>query len=382
MPAPEPPSLRLTGAEVLTPDGLTREALSIAGGVIARGGGREVDLGGFVVLPGIVDLHGDGFERHMAPRRGALTDPAAGLDALEAELGANGITTATLAQFWSWEGGMRGPEFAETLCAALAVHPVLADLRVQLRLELGCFESFEAALALVDGAGIRQVVFNDHLPHDRLAAGRRIPRLEGQALKSGRSPADHKALLERLHHGIGQARAALPRLCADLTARGVLLGSHDDPTPAARAGWRALGARLSEFPLSREVAEAARTAGDAVVLGAPNVMRGGSHRKRGARAVDLLREGLCDALASDYHYPAPAGAARRLLSEGWSLARAWELVSAGPARVLGLGDRGRIAPGLRADLVVTDPHLGRVHATFAAGRPIWMAGPVAERFLR
>ena len=100
-------------AEVLQTDGLVKSPLSIAEGLIVKGGtGRAIDLKGYHILPGIVDLHGDGFERHLAPRRGAVKDLQSGFYALHSELAANGITTAVLAQFYSWEGGMRSPEFA------------------------------------------------------------------------------------------------------------------------------------------------------------------------------------------------------------------------------------------------------------------------------
>ena len=107
-------SLRLTGADILGPNGLHRDPLSFNDGVITDVPvSREIDLAGYIVLPGIVDLHGDGFERHLAPRRGAMKQMAEGLIAVEAELAANGITTAVLAQFVSWEGGVRGLEFAD-----------------------------------------------------------------------------------------------------------------------------------------------------------------------------------------------------------------------------------------------------------------------------
>src|SRR6056297_3114389 len=113
-------ALTLRGAQVLWPDGLWQGELSLSGGMITdEPQARVVDLDGFVVLPGIVDAHGDGFERHLAPRRGAMTDLGRGLIACEAELAANGITTATLAQFYSWEGGLRGPEFAARVLAAM-----------------------------------------------------------------------------------------------------------------------------------------------------------------------------------------------------------------------------------------------------------------------
>ena len=168
-----------------------------------------------------------------------------------------------------------------------------------------------------------------------------------------------------------EARAALPDLAHRLRAAGVTLGSHDDNSAETRAWFRSLGARQAEFPINSETAKAARDAGDWIVLGAPNVVRGGSHKKGNVSARALLEDGLCDALASDYHYPAPLAAAQRLVAEGWDLARAWALVSSGPASGLGLTDRGTIAPGLRADLVVASQDLARVHATFVAGRPVY-----------
>ena len=372
------------GARVMRPGGWDGGDLSMAGGrIVDAPAGRRVDLSGYDVLPGIVDLHGDGFERHMAPRRGALRERDAGMVAVAAELAACGITTAVLAQFWSWEGGMRGPEFAEEVFASVAaVAPTVAvDLRVQLRLETHFLESFPQAEAARARWGIGYVVFNDHLPHARLAEGRKPQRLTGQALKSGRSPEAHLALMQRLHAEGDRVPEALDALCARLAAAGVILGSHDDHTGEERALWRARGARVSEFPETLAAAQAARAAGDAVVLGAPNVVRGASHAGN-VSAQEVIGAGLCDALASDYHYPAPARAALRCVELGFlDEAAAWALVSEGPARVLGLTDRGRIAPGLRADLIVMTRDTRRIVATVAGGQIAFLSGAVAERFL-
>jgi hypothetical protein len=180
---------------------------------------------------------------------------------------------------------------------------------------------------------------NDHLPHKELAAGKRPPGLTGQALKARRSPEAHRAMLQAMHDRWDEVPGALERLCAGLTARGVLIGSHDDHTVEDRLRGRALGATVSEFPETRAAAEAARAGGEGVIMGAPNLVRGGSHAGKVA-AGDLVAAGLVDALASDYHYPAPARAAFRLERDGMELARAWALVSEGPARLLGLGIGG------------------------------------------
>ncbi|WP_323765628.1 alpha-D-ribose 1-methylphosphonate 5-triphosphate diphosphatase [Marinovum sp.] len=376
-----PIDLTFTGARWLAPEGLRDDPLSVCGGLVAEGDGRAVELPGKLILPGIVDLHGDGFERHLAPRRGAMTNLAAGLVSAEAELAANGITTAVLAQFYSWEGGLRSPEFATRMLEALArARPALdTDLRVQLRLETHMLDDFPAVLALLARHDIRYVAFNDHLPHARLAAGRSIPRLTGTALKSGRSPEAHLALMQALHARASEVPAALDTLCATLGQRGIRCASHDDATAEDRSTWAARGALISEFPETREAALAAHAEGQPVILGAPNVVRGASHKgKVSARA--LVEEGLCRALASDYHYPAPRNAVWELVDLGvLDLPAAWALVSAGPAGVLGLEDRGRLAPGNRADLLVLDAETRRVEATLCGGVFTYLSGDTARR---
>ncbi|WP_422048765.1 alpha-D-ribose 1-methylphosphonate 5-triphosphate diphosphatase [Shimia sp.] len=377
-------ALDLTGAEVLLPDGLAQVTLGVRDGVLTAPGqrqGRAIDLSGFRILPGIVDLHGDGFERHLAPRRGAMKNLGDGLMSVDAELAANGITTAVLAQFWSWEGGMRSPDFAQRFLTALdAAEGLLTDMRVQLRFESHLLSDYAAFEAAVDAHGVPYVVFNDHLPHAALEKGKKPPRLTGQALKSGRSPEAHLALLKALHDARDAVPEAVARLAARLAAKGVRLGSHDDDTAETRAFWRARGLAISEFPETRAAAEAAQAAGDPVVMGAPNVVRGGSHSGN-VTASELVAEGLVDALASDYHYPAPKQAVLRMVEEGvCDLATGWALISARPAAVLGLSDRGTLEAGKRADLIVMAPD-GRIGATLVGGRVSHMAGDVAARFM-
>ncbi len=378
-------NLTLTGAEVLLPqESLSRAPLSIADGQVQETQvGREVDLSGYVVLPGIIDLHGDGFERHIAPRRGAMKQMNEGILSVEAELAANGITTAVLAQFYSWEGGVRGPEFAGQVFEAIRVvkTDTVTDLIPQLRFETNMLDDYAGMARRIADWQVPYVVFNDHLPHDRLAQGKKPPRLTGQALKAGRNPDAHFELLLDMHARRGDVPAAVEALSAELSEMGVRLGSHDDATAETRAWWRDQGALIAEFPETLEAAEAARLAGDHVILGSPNVVRGGSH-KGNASAVELVAMGLCDALASDYHYPSPRRAALMLAKSGvLDLAGAWGLISSGPASVLGLTDRGTLEPGKRADLVILDAQTYRVAATLAAGRVSYMSGDIAARFI-
>jgi alpha-D-ribose 1-methylphosphonate 5-triphosphate diphosphatase len=178
-----------------------------------------------------------------------------------------------------------------------------------------------------------------------------------------------------------EVRAALTRLAAELRPLGVRLGSHDDATPETRGFYRGIGADIAEFPTTVPAARAAREAGEPVLMGAPNVVRGGSQSGNIA-AEALIADGLCDALVSDYYYPALAQAAWRLADTGaLSFATAWEAISTAPARIAGLGDRGRLAPGQRADLVVVDPGTRTVEATIAGGRMAHLSGGAAQRFM-
>ena len=377
--------LTFTGAEVLRPgEGLCARTLSIGEGhILADPAGRVVDLSGYLILPGIVDLHGDAFERHLAPRRGAMPDMAEGVIATEAELAANGITTGVLAQFYSWEGGVRGPEYAAQVFAAIreAQPQVVTDLRAQLRFETHMLDDYEGLPQKIADWGVSYLVFNDHLPHDRLAAGKVPARLTGQALKAGRNPEVHLAMLQEMHARSAEVPAAIDRLIGRLAGQGIRFGSHDDHTAEDRATWRARGATIAEFPETHAAALAAHEAGDGVIFGAPNAARGNSH-KGNVSAAEMVAEGLCDALASDYHYPSLRRAVLKLVREGvCDLARGWALLSEGPARLLGLEDRGRLAPGLRADLVILDTATGRVAATLADGRISYMSGEVAARFI-
>ncbi|WP_439109260.1 alpha-D-ribose 1-methylphosphonate 5-triphosphate diphosphatase [Lentibacter sp.] len=377
-------ALRLVGADVLGPEGLVRAPVSFADGLISEAGGREVNLSGYLVLPGLVDIHGDGFERHVAVRRGAMKDMGAGLRAAEAELAANGITTAVMAQFFSWEGGLRGPEFAAQFLEALGrvQQATVTDLRAQLRFETHMLDDYAAFETLAAEHGVDYVVFNDHVPHERLAKGLVPRRLNGMALKSRRSPETLHKLVQKMHDEREQVPEAVGGLAARLLARGVKLGSHDDRSREDCSFWQGAGVTLSEFPETLEAGEAAAELGTGVILGAPNVVRGGSHNGN-VSAVDLIAMGHCDALASDYHYPSLRRAAFFVEAAGLlDLAGAWALVSSGPARLLGLEDRGTLEVGKRADIMIVEAESRRIAATIAGGRVSHMSGDIAKRFIQ
>jgi len=376
------PPLRLTGAQVLRDGALRREALSVEDGRITNNALPEIDLTGYLVLPGIIDLHGDAFERHIAPRPTAPFPIGSGLRTTERDAASHGITTAWLAQSWSWEGGLRGPDFAEAVMVELdAYRPrALIDMRLQIRLETHLPETRDRLLAAVARHGIDYVVFNNHLP-EALQLGQRAPhRLAAWAEREGRPIEDFARKLEQARATETQVPRHLLMLAEAFDRLGVTYGSHDDPDGDTRERFRMLGARIAEFPTTFGAAAAARAMGDPVLMGAPNVVRGGS-QAGGVSAMSLIAKGLCDALVSDYHYPSLAEAAWVLADTGVRpLAQAWAMISETPARLLGLYDRGRLDAGLRADFVVVNEATRAVEATISAGRIAYLSGSVASRF--
>ncbi len=375
------PDLRLTGAKVLRDGALRNEAVGVAGGRLVDCSLPEVDLRGFLVLPGIIDLHGDGFERQIFPRPTAPFPVASGLAATDREAAAHGVTTAYLAQSWSWEGGHRGPDQAEALLAAVAGYPALTDLRVQIRAETHLVEAAERLLATVERFGVDYVVFNDHLEEGFQMRRSNPDGFAHWARKAALSP---EALFDRMEAARARAREVPRVLCAlsnGLEKLGVTYGSHDDPDAETRQFYAMMGARVAEFPTSRKAAAAARALESPVIMGAPNVVRGGSQAGNVA-AEKLIRDGLCDVLVSDYHIPALALAVWRLVDDGiLPLAQAWAMVSANAADALAMADRGQIEAGLRADLVVVNAETRVIEATIASGRLSYLAGEAARRFM-
>jgi alpha-D-ribose 1-methylphosphonate 5-triphosphate diphosphatase len=157
------------------------------------------------------------------------------------------------------------------------------------------------------------------------------------------------------------------------------MASHDDDSIAVRDEYRAHGAAICEFPMAEDVGRAAVEAGDFVVMGCPNVVRGGSHLGW-ASAARLAEAGICTVLTSDYYYPAMMRAAFVLADRGvLDLGQSWRLISDNPARAGRLTDRGVIEAGKRADLVVVDPATSRAVATVVGGRVAFVTAEGSRR---
>lgn len=377
------PALRLTGAQVLRDGALRRDDIAIANGRICNDAGLEVDLTGYLVLPGIVDMHGDAFERHIAPRPTAPFSADMGLASVDRELSAHGVTTAWLAQCWSWEGGLRGPDFAETLLDALAAYRprALADLRIQIRAETHMLDMRDRLIDTVRRHAIDYVVFNDHLPEALQMVTLAPHRLVSWAEREGGKIEDFVARVRDAKVRSGEVPRHLNVLATAFDKLGVTYGSHDDPEGETRDFYHALGAHICEFPTRPNAAAVARTWGDTVVMGAPNIVRGGS-QSGNVSAQTLISRGLCDVLASDYHYPALPAAAWALADCGVrSFAESWAMISTTPAQVMKLPDRGTLCPGKRADFVVMNPDTRVIEATVCQGRPTYLAGEAATRLV-
>ena len=375
-------TLRITGGEALLPSGMAHDAdILMADGLIQTTGGPgdiAFDATGLLVLPGIVDIHGDAFERQMQPRPGVDFPADLALRDTEAQLLANGITTAFHGVTLSWEPGLRSLGAWSRMLDALEAGSWTADMRIHLRWEAYNLDALDTAIADIAAGRVHLLAFNDHTPailqklDDSIAGAKYADR-------AGMKMGDFKALATRIRASADAVPAALDRIGAAARAAGLPMASHDDDSLGRREYFRGQGARICEFPIAEEVGHAARAAGEYVVMGSPNVVRGRSHLGWASAAV-LAEAGICNVLSSDYFYPAMSRAAFILAGRGvLDLPRAWALISANPAAAAGLTDRGSIEAGKRADIVVIDPVTSRAVMTVAGGRVAHLSAAGASR---
>ena len=373
----------IEGGRTLLGNEIQETSLRIAGREISAVGsepGRgalSIDARGLVVLPGIVDLHGDAFERQMMPRPGVDFPVDVALVDSDRQAISNGITTVYHATTWSWEPGLRSADNARGLLEAIeSMRPQLAaDTRFHLRHETYNLDAEAEIIEWLSEGRIDLFAFNDHM--DSTVASLAKPQKRSRMVeRTGLSSEAFDKLVEHVVSRAQDVPASIARLAQAARAADVRMLSHDDESPAMRQAFRTQGVRIAEFPVNEETAREAASAGDFIVFGAPNVVRGGSHTGW-TRASDMIAKGLCSVLASDYYYPAQLLAAFRLAADGvLPLAQAWHLISSAPARAAGLTDRGLLAEGQRADIILVDdkmPLRPRVVAVIAAGRLVHLA---------
>jgi alpha-D-ribose 1-methylphosphonate 5-triphosphate diphosphatase len=341
---------------------------------------HEIDASGLDILPGLIDVHGDAFERALQPRPGVNLPMHIALAELEAQLLAAGITTAFLAITLSWEAGLRSRATYEALRDAIRLRATAApDLRLHVRFEAHNLDCLDLLIADIHAGRIGMVSFNDHTPGivrklDDAAAAVKFADRSGQNLDDFAATARRAAAWPPAAISEGRARLALAAREA-----GIPMASHDDASIAMRQEFRAMGSVISEFPMNEDVARDAVAHGEDVVMGAPNVVRGGSHLGwHGAEA--LVKAGFCSVLCSDYHYSSLLRAPYILAANGSSsFGGAVALVTKNAARMAKLADRGTLAVGGRADVVLVDPVTKRVAVTIAAGQLAYLAPEAVER---
>ncbi|MFU8881948.1 MAG: alpha-D-ribose 1-methylphosphonate 5-triphosphate diphosphatase [Rhodobacterales bacterium] len=368
----------LNNATLVLPDGTLQGHLVIRDGLIAEIGSGVLsqghDCAGDLVIPGLIELHTDNLERHIQPRPGVDWPHAAAIMAHDAELASVGITTV----FDAMRVGSIPTGIGRYKPYARGLSRELLDLRARKALRISHFLHLRAEICsetLIDEMAqfgpedrVGIVSLMDHTPGQRQF--RDISKLKAYAMGKNNISEDeftaHVARLYDVSARLGTAHEAAA--VAEARRYGAVLASHDDTTADQVAVSAGHGIRLAEFPTTPDAAAACRAHGIAIMMGAPNLIRGGSHSGNVA-AADLAAMDLLDIVSSDY-VPASLLTSALKLGEIWGdLARGIATVTSAPARAAGLADRGRIAPGLRADLVRLRPVAGS-----AVVRGVWSAG--------
>ncbi|MFL2801251.1 MAG: alpha-D-ribose 1-methylphosphonate 5-triphosphate diphosphatase [Paracoccaceae bacterium] len=377
-------SLTFKNAKVLWSGGFSQEPISMSDDRIVDGNFKPIDLSGYLILPGIVDMHGDAFDHHIAPRPSAPLDISLAFPRIDIELASNGITTAWLAKSWSWEGGRRSPEHAKEFAESLDKYRLksLTDLRLQLRCEAHTVDSLQELLHLIKKFNIDYLVFNNHLSEAMAVLSKSDDAFAAWAAQVGNSFLEQKETVLRYNDiKNSEVHQYLLAIMEHVKKYDLVAGSHDDPDKKTRRYFSELGAKICEFPLSIEAANEAKSKNDPVLMGAPNVLRGGSQSGNIA-AKDLIKNGLCDVLVSDYYYPSLYLAALKLVRERvLTLEQSWDLISRNPARIMRLDDVGELAFGKRANMVIVDRSNMAIEATVSKGKFAFVSGKLMESFI-
>lgn len=333
------------------------------------------DMEGDYLLPGLVELHTDHLEAHYSPRPGVRWNTMAAIQAHDAQVATSGITTVfdclrmgSDADDGFETGEMR--ELADAIGEAQREGRLRSDHRIHLRCEVSAPNVLEHFALFEEDPQVGLASLMDHAPGQR-----QFQTLDQYALyyqaKRGLSDEAFARFVEGRQQQSAKYsdkhRKAIVEICHD---QAITIASHDDATVAHVDEAVGFGVRLAEFPTSVDAAKASHKAGMSVLMGAPNIVRGGSHSGNIA-AQELGEIGVLDVLSSDY-VPLSLIHAPFVLADkvdSISLPKAIALVTATPAKTVGLDDRGRIENGLRADLV-------RVHRDEGVPvvRTVWREG--------
>ena len=371
----------LTNARIVTAECEFEGTVVIRGGQIAEvsdepcNAAGALDLDGDYLLPGFVELHTDNLEKHFAPRPGVKWPSVPALMAHDTQIAAAGITTVydslALGDVRGETDRVRNKErMIEAICAASERKLTRVDHRLHLRCEIIAEDAVETVDRWIDLPLVGLVSINDHTPGQRQFLDPEKLRLY-HTKKYGMTDAEFETFRAQ-SIALHEKNAARHRseIVARAQARALPIASHDDATAEHVREAVQNGMTIAEFPTTQEAADASHEAGLAILVGAPNLVLGGSHSGNIA-AIDLFGAGRADILSSDYVPASLVEGVFRLPQAGIgiTLAQAVRFASLNPARAVGLGDRGEIAPGKLADLVRV-----RVIENAPVVRSVWREG--------
>ena len=338
--------------------------------------GASEDAAGDIVMPGMIELHTDHLEMHYVPRPKVYWDPIASVVSYDAQLATSGITTVfDSLRVWTEDGteGVDGRSalLAGAIGAAREADILRADHFLHLRCEVPMPNVVEEARQLIGRPDVRLMSLMDHTPGQRQFRDEVKLRDYYRGKGGGMTDAQLDVLFaRRLEYQKAYAATNLRAIVALAQQYEIPLASHDDTTEENVTDAIRDRVSVAEFPTTMEAARGLHEAGIGILMGAPNVVRGGSHSGNIA-AVDLAREGLLDILSSDYIPSSLLMGALQLPARvpKIDLAAAVRTVTKAPADAVGLSDRGEIAPGKRADLI-------RVHIArdVPVVRSVWREG--------
>ena len=345
---------------------------AVDSGATALAGALDCD--GDYLIPGLIEMHTDNMEKHLVPRPKLFWPaPISSVLAHDTQIAGAGITTVydaiAVGEFAAASQRRRILDEAVEAIAEAARHGLLkADHRLHLRCEIADPAVVDMFAPHVDNPLVQLVSVMDHTPGQRqfrdIEKMRRLHRNEAWSEQQLNAYLEERVTLQAQF--ADRHRSAILDMCRH---RGLPLASHDDTTPAHIDEAVADGITIAEFPTTREAAAQARRRGLAVVMGAPNVVQGGSHSGN-VSALDLAREGLLDVLSSDC---VPASLLHAAFMCAGALAIALpasiRMVTANVAGMLSLDDRGEIVAGKRADLVRV-----RVVGELPVVRCVWRQG--------
>jgi alpha-D-ribose 1-methylphosphonate 5-triphosphate diphosphatase len=355
--------------------------VAVANGKVAEIGEGDApagseDAGGDLIMPGLIELHTDHLEAHYVPRPKVFWNPIAAVVSYDGQLATSGITTVLDSlRVWSEDGADevdgRAGVLAEAIASARDDGLLRADHFLHLRCEIPMPSVVEEAMELVGRPDVRLMSLMDHTPGQRQFRDEGKLRDYYRGKGGGRTDAELDILFER-RFAYQKAHAAtnMRAIVALAQQHEIPLASHDDTTEENVTDAIRDRVSVAEFPTTMEAARGLHQAGIGILMGAPNVVRGGSHSGNIA-AVDLAREGLLDILSSDYIPSSLLMGALQLPERvpAIDLAAAVRTVTKTPAEAVGLHDRGEIAIGKRADLI-------RVHIArdIPVVRAVWREG--------